>query len=693
MNHRILSAAITTLLLLGLCAPSALAHGGQFRGPGGQVPPGMREPSDPTPPPPPSPTPTPTPDPTTPDVTGPSIPKTPETSPTPNTPNQPSSSPNRPTRRASGMDFTDASFWWGYNKAPYLMLKEAIYHNTTSENPLQMLGRGAGNTGDNMHDIRGMVRSTILPTLMWVMDPKRDLHEDIESAAYIGLGKIATEPAHIEMLKKGLALSSKAKKPIMVQEAAALSFGLLRRTKESEQFTGTELDRVREYLFDVFGNKDYGIRVRGFAALSVGLLGDQPAGHTAEGSTDGGSAATARLFELLAEGYTSADLNVALLMAIGMQDARSVTDGQREILRQMVLRGRIERREVDALLRAFAAHTLGRIGTARDINVLQRASRLRVGKDDRLSRSAAIGLGELSRLVGGADRVDLAEGLISMLGKRTRDASTRHFAYISLGYVIRDDVKSRRADVIEHTKAADLLIEAATKGKKGDRNYAGMALAVVAREIGETPPVDAYGDLRSKIFEVLGAGISSKRFTKRERANYAIAVGMAGATTHANTLLDIVKDKDESHELRGYSALALGLLKDSRTSVIKAVRQALKDRRSEEMRIQCATALGLLHDRDAVPLLLEELEQSRSLSAKAQVVLALARIGDERSVDPLVAIVRSEKRKEQAYTRAVACAALGIVGDLEPVPSLSRISINVNYRASTDLTREVLSIL
>lgn len=687
MHLKTTSLVATALLVSALCAPSAWAHGGQFRGPNGAVPPGMRLPSDPTPPPPPSPSPTPD-TPTTPSVPGPSIPKTPDATPSPNTPNQPNS-PSRPTRRTSGMDFTDASFWWGYNKAPYLMLKGAIYHSISTDNPIMMLGRGAGNTGDNMHDIRGMVRSTILPTLLWVMDAKNDLHADIESAAYIGLGKVATEPLHIDLLKQGLAL--KQKKPVMVQEAAALAFGLLRRSKEAEQFTGTELDRVRAYLFEVFENRDYGNRVRGFAALSIGLLGDQPSGKAGEGTAGTGAATTARLFELLQQGYGSEELSVALLMAIGMQDTRSIDAGQRDLLRQMVLRGRIQRQEASALLRAYATHTLGRIGTQKDIQVLQRAMRLRGGSDDRITRSAAIGLGELSRLVSGADRIDLAKGLLDILGRRTRDASTRHFAYISLGYAIRDDVRARRADVIEHTKAADVLLEAASKGKRGDRNYAGLALAIVAREIGERPPLDAYGDLRSEVFEVLGAGLQSKRFGKRERANFAVALGVAGARSHANALLELVRDKDESHELRGYAALALGLLRDNRTSVIKAVRAALEDRRSEEMRIQCATALGLLHDREAVPLLLEELEQSRSLSAKAQVVLALARIGDERAVNPLVAIVRSER--EQMYTRAVSCAALGIVGDLEPVPSLSRISVNVNYRASTDLTREVLSIL
>ena len=42
---------------------------------------------------------------------------------------------------------------------------------------------------------------------------------------------------------------------------------------------------------------------------------------------------------------------------------------------------------------------------------------------------------------------------------------------------------------------------------------------------------------------------------------------------------------------------------------------------------------------------------------------------------------------EQDLTRALACAGLGVIGDLEWLPSLSRITIDSNYRAATDAVR------
>lgn len=693
MTHRLLTVVTATFMVLSLCAADALAHGGQFRGPHGAVPPGLRAPSDPTPPPIPSPDPGPiTPggqpsggQPSTPGVTPPST----------GVPNQPAT-PGTGTPRArpsGGLDFTDASFWWGFNKEPFLEMKRAIYHRVGTESPLSYLGRRAGNRGDNTHDIRSLVKSTVLPNMLWTMDPKNNLHSDIESAGYIGLAKIATSPEHIEMLKRGLLLQPKNARGILVQESAALAFGLLRRTDETEQFTSSELDNVRDFCFSLFENSEYRVRVRGFAAISLGLLGDQPTGRI-DGTDENAraQATTARLFELLKGDYANEDLYVALFMAIGQQPTGSITTAQRDVLRDVVLKGKLFSRELPGVVRAHATTALGRIGTKKDIQVLRLAVRGGRASHAHVRQSAAIGLGELSQLVSGPERVELVETLLKALkAKKMRDQSARNFAYIALGQALSADVKASRTDVIEGTKVREVLLSTAEKGRRGDRNFAALALAIVSREIGEKANIKAYGDFRSHAFDVLRLGVESTRGSVRDRANFAAAVGMAGDITAAPQLLEIVQDEKAGHELRGYSALALGLLGDARKTVIKSIRKALRDKRSEEMRIQCATALGLLHDDGAVPQLLKELHEARSQSAKGQLVLALARIGDARAVQPLVDLLRDPK--QQNLARAVSCAALGVVGDLEPLPSLSRLSVNVNYRATTDLTREVLSII
>ncbi len=704
MKRTIFGALAVTVAVL-LFAGDLWAHGGQFRGPGGAVPPNMREPTDPTPPPPPPPSGPPT----TPST--PTTPGSPNSNPTPTsvgpttTPTQPTSG-NQPRKGPSAITFENWSFWYHNNKETIETLKDILYSVVSSESLIFDLGgRERSNRSDAMHNIRAAVESTIIPAMeKLINDPKLAGHQDTESAAYIALAKMTNkDPKHIEMLMKGL--DPKEKKDLITQESAALALGLLRRQEEQYQFAAADLDKVRTFLFDVFENdKDYQARTRGFAALSLGLLGDQPTGSadypgsaTDEGSAAKGAAAatTARLFELLKADYSNQDLYVGLMMAIGLQPKDSLTEDQRAVLREVVLKGKMYKGDASNLVRSYAALTIGRIGNTADIPVLQRALTARRNNDPNIQRSAAIGLGVLSRLIPAAERVNLANGLLEAIQKnKVKDSSARNFSYISLAYVVINDVKQDKTDVIDGSRVEEFLLKEAEDGKYMHRPFAALALSLMGREITAEPNINAYGEVRQKALEILRNGVQSKKMDKRGRAAFACALGIIKDEHSQRVLREIVADRKEDQELRGYSALALGLVGHGPKPVLVAIREALKEKRSEEMRQQCATALGLLKDDKAVELLLEELRNASSQSVKGQVVLALAKIGNEEAVGPLVEIALNEgKKKEQDLTRALATAGLGVIGDLESIPSLARISKDVNYRASTDLINEVLSII
>ena len=89
----------------------------------------------------------------------------------------------------------------------------------------------------------------------------------------------------------------------------------------------------------------------------------------------------------------------------------------------------------------------------------------------------------------------------------------------------------------------------------------------------------------------------------------------------------------------GYAAIALGHIGIGGERVLRPIRAALKERRSEKLRRATATALGMLTDHKAVPILLDELAKARSQSAKGQVVIALAKVGDERAIEPLTRLL------------------------------------------------------
>lgn len=687
MNRIFFALGLLALASMAL-ATDVWAHGGQYRGPGGAVQPGAREPTDPTPPPPPPASGPPvTPDPTTPSPS--------PTTPTPTTPTPTPTTPQTPTPDMGGekrggtasLGFENWVFWYHNNKEDIENLKQALYTRVASENPLYVMGgKNESNRADSTHDTRAKVESDIIPALLWAMDPKNSGHQDTESAAYIALAKMAKDPAQIELIGKGLDKGNNQ----LVIESAALALGLLRREASAQPFSAVELDKVRSTLFTTFEDEKHQTRTRGFAALAIGLLGDQPTGSSGTDATTSAAATTARLFSYLERDYGNQDLPVSVLMAIGLQPSTSITDAQRDLLRECVAKEKMGKLDVQGIVVSYAALALGRIGDSRDIKVLSNAMTNRRAKDKNIKRSAAIGLGLLGRLVSGEDRVNVAKTLLDSMDK-AKDASTENFGVISLAYLVMEDVKAGKTDVLSGSKAGDFLLALAEDGKYLTRPFGALGLALIGREIGDETTLEAYGEFRSKSLAILRDGLESKKLDPRGRAAFATSLGIIRDGQSVKNLVGIVANDKEDEELRGYSALALGLIGKATRDVLVPIRKALSERRSEELRQQTATALGLLQDKEAVPLLLEELKNATSQNAKGQVVLALAKVGDARAVVPLVELLKSTK--EQDLTRALACAGLGVIGDLEWIPSLSRISKNLNYRASVDVINEVVTIV
>lgn len=687
----LLGAVVIAVVLTG--SGEALAHGGQFRGPGGALPPGLRDPTDPPPPaPPPSPTPT---TPTTPDSPPPTDgPTTPPNIPAgvPSTPRtQPAmpGNPRSPRGRAASLTAEDWEFWYSYQSGSLERVKEHLYRTVGTQSVLGAVGRSSGNTSDDLQAIRVAVREHAIPTILWALDPKNAKHDDVESAAYLALAKMARTPQHIERLKPGLALG-KERRGILTQEAAALSFGLLRRTRAAEQFRAMELDGVRSFLFQVVANDEYKLRTRGMAILSLGLLGDQPTGHDTDHAAQLQAAqqTTARLFELLAGRRTKVDLEVGTMLAIGMQLPASLTTDQRELLRTYVSRKRFRGREINPITRAHATTALARLGEPSDAVRLLRLLSSRA-TNRLVSRSAAIGLGLLARRVDPETRIEIGKELVRSM-RRARDRSTRNFARISMAYVVIADVKQGRGSVLTETRIAEQLIEDADDASGGERAFAALALGLASRAIGPRADDVATGSFRSSALEALSRGLD-KHGNPREKAAFALAYGLGGDVTATGQLADLVGTEKLPDIVRGYAAIGLGHLGGARESTRNAIRKALQSRSSETLQTLCARALGLLGDRKAAPLIVKALRRAKTQSTKGQLVLALARVGTAGAVEPLATMVKSSH--EQDLTRALAVAGLGIISDLEFTPTLSRLSTDINYRAGVDLTHEALSIL
>ena len=102
----------------------------------------------------------------------------------------------------------------------------------------------------------------------------------------------------------------------------------------------------------------------------------------------------------------------------------------------------------------------------------------------------------------------------------------------------------------------------------------------------------------------------------------------------------------------------------------------------------------VLGDRRATRLLLEEFESRRTSSfALGSAALALGRIGDRTTLPALIALLEPGKKsgKYPDMTRALAAQAIGHVADRSAGGSLSRLSLDINYRSLVPTLSEILS--
>ena len=680
--QRNLTVLITLLLGLAFTPLAANAHGG--RPPPGCEPgrPPGPDTNPPTPPPPP------TSGEADPAAHGGSAPGQPvPAAPTPIT--GPGSLPGTDAPAAATLPSQDDwTFWYEYNRDDIENLKRAIYERITTSNPLSVIGGSSANRSDATHAARAATERILCPLMRDVLlGGKERPHYDVEASALIALAKMSRDPTDVDRLISALAPGGHA----VAREAAALGLGILRRSTPSEQFTAGDLDGVRDRLFELLANRKEAGRLRCFCAYAIGLLGDQPTGSQTGIPRDARST-TAQLFELLQRSEAHAEVPVAMLTAIGLQDPTTVTSLQRETLRTAALRRRLAGSEAGGLIPSEAAAALGRVGHAEDASALLRILTDR-RSDSQTQNASAIALGRLARAMSSEGRVDLASRLVAALGK-VRNRQARTFGLISLAYIVNADLQAESTDVLRKTPASALLLKTSRQGRALERPYAAIALALICRQMGTDPKgreLERFADRATTALRK-GAGARSK-LSARGRSAFVLGLGLARDAASLPLLKALVADKDAPEEIVGNAALALGLSSAAQghRDATRSIRRRLLMTRSEYLKQRCATALALLRDRGAVPMLARELRAAKTLATTAQLALALARLGDERAMRPLVELARAPDTSDM--TRALVVAALGVIGDMEPTASLSRITKDINYRAMNDSRREVVTIL
>jgi hypothetical protein len=218
-----------------------------------------------------------------------------------------------------------------------------------------------------------------------------------------------------------------------------------------------------------------------------------------------------------------------------------------------------------------------------------------------------------------------------------------------------------------------LLGQIGKRGSSAVRPWAGIALGVFGQLLLDTQ----QGDLAT-VTGALRTSLDDEKNPDRVGA-YALALGMV----HDQGSLTVLREKLTSirqDEARGYIALGLGMMGSK--EVIEEIQNIVRDSKYRpELLRQAAIALGLLGDKDLVPELVTMLQEAKGLATQAAISSALGFIGDSRSIDPLVQMLENQDLTGTA--RGFAAVALGIVADKENLPWNSKISRNINYRATT----------
>ncbi len=694
------------LAFLAMPAPVAEAHGGRIVTP--PPPPPAPPPIPPRPPvhpkpPPPTPPPrgeapvpptTPSePVPTPPPPAGrlPGSPPTTPTDPTPPTPTK-GDDPRDPVRSRRGRPRPAVSQggwkeWWDVH-GDSLRLGRGDARPVTPESPLFRVGDSETGGGSSAHDpdraTRRAVVRDVLPALLHALDPANRCDPDTVATAWLAWAKVATGPADVERL---LAAARRRDLPSQVHEAAVLALGLLRRTGPEDAFDGRTLDGVRAVLFAVLDD-ELPTRTRCFAAIALGLLGDQ-ASDDSDPFARGGRETVRGLWTRLREKSAGDEVPVALLVALSRQRPDAVPSGVLEGLRSLAVFGRLEGRSIGRAARAHAVTALACLmpregGAGVFLGLL--AAR---GTDEDVRRSAVLALGDGARSLDPTTRVETARRLCD--AARACDRDTTGLVFVALAQVLAADFAAGSDAVAAGSAADETLLKAVAGGTFDHRPFAALALGIAAAPSRAARDVEAFASFRARALEALRRGAGEEGSDPDSRGAYCLALGLLEDEGSVELLRSVVVRRGAVESLRAHACAALGFVGTRTPETLAVLRTAVADRSSDPVRREAARALGMLGDVSAVPGLVKELGAGGSDHALARIVLAIGSIRDASAIAPLAALVRG--RASSDSVRALACAGLGCLGDLEPTPSLSALAARVNYLARTDALHEALSIL
>ncbi len=686
MKKLVLLGALLVAGSLGL-QDISIGHGGTYRGPGDTVPPGGGGGgggSGPT-----------APGPSGPSAGGPSGPSTPS----PGGPGVPTGGPAGGAGAVStggsagGADLTLWEFWWEFNKDPYLNLKAAIHMGIVTGSDDFFLGRGtAAQSKDNLKPSEAAIREKVVPALKEALE--KETNNDIVTGAMIALAKIGdakNEEGVSEfegIISKFLGDSNQE-----IAETSSLALGIL--ANEASVKTLESLARDNADGRKRVGSTEVPYRTRAFAAYGLGMIGYRTASNQVRQDIAN------ILIDLLGKPEASQrDVKVAALIALGIvpidvdrsESPESKTaDSSSRQTEIKYLRRFFEDENNHYLIRAHVPTAIARLLKDAPQDLREAVAKMLVqalGKHskerDEVQQSCVLALGQIGEVDKDKTDVEIRDTLKRIAEEG--DLQSRNFAMIAMGQIGGRPGKGEgNEDGMRDVRT--FLLTHMTKGKNHIKPWAGLGIGVMERALLDNSQLGFPPSATSK--EAVRTALKESGSPSHVGA-FSLATGIAKDTEAMPLLLDKLKNVADN-QARGYVAVSLGLM-DARDA-LKPIQEIVRDSKYRpDLLKQAAIGLGLMGDKELVPDLVKMLGEAKGQATYAAISSALGFIGDARSIDPLVQMLRNTEITPIA--RGFAAVALGIVADKEPLPWNSKISTNINYRANTPtLTGEGRGIL
>ncbi|MDG1501033.1 MAG: HEAT repeat domain-containing protein, partial [Planctomycetota bacterium] len=691
----------STALLIGsglALSNVATGHGGTYRGPGDTVPPaagggGAGGPATPG-----------TPAPGSPASPSPGSPG----SPAPASPGSPGAGPAAGGASVTGggdfgPDLTLWSFWWEFNKDPYINLKAAIKAGgTTTGSGDWFLGRGEETEArDSMAPSAQDIQNKIVPALLKALE--NETHNDIVTGSMMALAKIGDETdaegnSKFADIFTGFLTDGNQE----IAETASIALGIL--ANDASVSILNDLLQDTPAGRKLVGSNEVNNRTRAFSAYGLALVGSRTQEEVIRQSIFASLQST-----LESDDSSTRDIKVACLIAMGLvpiqklgYDSAEMADGaEAEAEADAQAQAGVVTREgqINYLLeyflddanhynvRAHAPTAVCRLleGTGNE-EAKEAAAKVFLktmkGKDKKVvTQSCALALGQLGDADPDGIDKEIRKALMSVKDTVT-DTQARNFAVIALAQAAsRKDSGDPSAAIKEVSK---YFMKELSRGKVAVRPWTALAIGIFGRELGVDVPADLIGALKMQLADERTPLVGA----------YAIGAGILGDADFTELLLDKL-DNINDNEARGYLCVALGMIGADEAKL--PIKEIVDDSSYKPALLQqAAIALGLLGDKGVVDELIDTLQSSKSLSTQAALSAALGFIGDKRSIDPLVELLENKEITDTA--RGFAAVALGIVADKEDLPWNSKIATDLNYRASTVTLNEsggtgVLNIL